>query len=96
MPHSRSVSIVEAIRVIRARRKNLRSFFDLDREFKTLEESCVPSYLHGSPFAAALSWWRLLVAARLVRKMAPEGAVLDFGSATGEIFRSARPWKIDS
>lgn len=68
------------------RRRILRHHFDIGRMSEQLEESCVPSYCHGNWAAASAAWLRLIVAARLWEKHAPDGAVLDFGSATGELF----------
>lgn len=72
--------------VARQRRAILRRRFDVSREFDALEESCVPSYLHANPAAAAIAWMRLASAARLYGRYAPKGPVLDFGAATGEIY----------
>ena len=68
-----------------ARRATLRRRFDLARQFAALEEGMVPSYLHANPVAAAVAWWRLVVAARLYRRHAPAGPILDFGAGTGEL-----------
>jgi len=70
---------------VKSRRAALRSQFDVRREFETLEESCVPSYVHANPLAAWTAWSRLTAAARLYDRHAPAGPVLDFGSATGEL-----------
>lgn len=72
-------------RTIRSRRAALRSQFDVRREFETLEESCVPSYVHANPLAAWAAWSRLNRAAELYGRHAPAGPILDFGSATGEL-----------
>jgi 2-polyprenyl-3-methyl-5-hydroxy-6-metoxy-1,4-benzoquinol methylase len=71
--------------IARQRRAALRRRFDVAHEFEALEESCVPSYIHANPAAAAVAWMRLAAAARLYRRHAPGGPVLDFGAATGEI-----------
>lgn len=70
---------------VRARREALRRRFDVAMAFERLEESCVPSYVHGNLLAAAVAWSRLASAARLYRRHAPPGPVLDFGAATGEL-----------
>lgn len=70
---------------VKSRRAALRGQFDVRQEFETLEESCVPSYVHANPLAAWTAWSRLTAAARLYQRLAPEGPVLDFGSATGEL-----------
>jgi len=70
---------------VRNRRKALRSRFDIAQQFEHIEESCIPSYVHSNPLAAWVAWMRLLQAANLYQKWAPNGDVLDFGSATGEI-----------
>ena len=76
---------------VKSRRAALRSEWDIRREFETLEESCVPSYAHKNPLAAWTAWSRLTAAARLYEKFAPEGPVLDFGSATGELRQVLKP-----
>jgi len=54
--------------------------------FADWEESCVPSYCHPNPLAAAVSWMRIFEAAKLAGKVQPApGRVLDFGSSVGEI-----------
>ena len=73
------------LRRVLARRRFLRRQFDLTREFERLEESCVPSYCHRNPAAAAVSWLRLLRAAALYREWCVDGPVLDFGAGTGEV-----------
>jgi SAM-dependent methyltransferase len=70
---------------VKSRRAALRSEYDIRREFETLEESCVPSYVHKNLLAAWTAWSRLQTAARLYQRFAPDGPVLDFGSATGEL-----------
>lgn len=77
--------------LIRRRRQVLRQHFDVVRQFEELEESCVPSYVHGNAAAAAVSWWRLAAAARLYAKHAPGCRVLDFGAGTGEIHHLLKP-----
>lgn len=70
---------------IKSRRAALQQQFDVAKEFETIEESCVPSYVHRNVFAAWAAWSRLSAAARLYRRHAPPGPILDFGSATGEL-----------
>ena len=70
---------------VRNRRSALRSHFNLATQFKHLEESCIPSYVHSNALAAWVSWQRLVEAARLYTRYASPGDILDFGSATGEI-----------
>lgn len=72
-------------KTVKSRRAALLREFDVRREFETLEESCVPSYVHANPLAAWTAWSRLDAAYRLYRRHAPAGPVLDFGSATGEL-----------
>ena len=74
---------------VKSRRAALRTQFDVRREFETLEESCVPSYVHRNPLAA----WT--AAARLYARFAPAGPVLDFGSATGELRQVLEPIRGD-
>ncbi|MET0274338.1 MAG: methyltransferase domain-containing protein [Phenylobacterium sp.] len=71
--------------IIKARRAALQTQFDVGKEFETIEESCVPSYVHRNVFAAWTAWSRLNVAAKLYAAHAPSGPILDFGSATGEL-----------
>lgn len=80
---------------VKSRRAALRSQFDVRREFETLEESCVPSYVHANPLAAWTAWSRLTAAARLYQRHAPGGPVLDFGSATGELRQVLQPLRGD-
>jgi 2-polyprenyl-3-methyl-5-hydroxy-6-metoxy-1,4-benzoquinol methylase len=82
--------IRELVSLIRRRRAALSERFDLTGEFERLEESCVPSYIHANPAASATSWWRLLSAARLHRRFAAVGPILDFGAATGELFHNLK------
>jgi hypothetical protein len=77
--------ILAPIRYVAARRRALRARFDVVRELEQLEESCIPSYLHRNPAAAAVAWWRLFAATRLYRNYATHGPVLDFGAACGEL-----------
>jgi hypothetical protein len=55
------------------------------RQFEEIEESCVPSYVHGNRAAAWVAWQRNKVAAKLYDGYAPAGPILDFGAATGEV-----------
>lgn len=80
---------------VRSRRAALRNAFDVRAEFETLEESCVPSYVHRNPLAAWTAWSRLAAAARLYARFAPDGPVLDFGSATGELRHALSPLRGD-
>lgn len=70
---------------IAARRSVLQSHFDVRRQFEEIEESCIPSYVHGNRPAAWVAWQRNKAAARLYRQHAPNGPILDFGAATGEV-----------
>jgi 2-polyprenyl-3-methyl-5-hydroxy-6-metoxy-1,4-benzoquinol methylase len=67
------------------RRRVLRRRFDVDRDFKQIEETCLPSYLHRNLAAAGVAWWRLFAAVRLYRRHASAGPVLDFGAGSGEL-----------
>jgi hypothetical protein len=73
------------------RRRILRRHFDIGDMSERLEESCVPSYCHKNWAAAWAAWLRLMVASRLWKRHAPNGAVLDFGAATGELFHFLGP-----
>jgi len=71
---------------IRSRREQLRRSIDVKGAFEQWEESCVPSYLHGNPLAAYVSWRRLFVAASMASEIKPKPhRVLDFGSSVGEL-----------
>lgn len=70
---------------VAGRRKELQTHFDVCRQFEEIEESCIPSYVHGNKLAAWVAWQRAKVAARLYDRFAPAGPILDFGAATGEV-----------
>lgn len=70
---------------IASRRAALQSHFDVRRQFEQIEESCIPSYVHGNRFAAWVAWQRARVAAKLYDRYAAPGPILDFGAATGEV-----------
>ena len=70
---------------VAARRRALQSHFDVRRQFEEIEESCIPSYVHGNRLAAWVAWQRTKVAAELYERYAPSGPILDFGAATGEV-----------
>jgi 2-polyprenyl-3-methyl-5-hydroxy-6-metoxy-1,4-benzoquinol methylase len=72
-------------RAIAQRRSELRSHFDVRRQFEEIEESCVPSYVHGNKLAAWVAWQRNKAAAKLYERYAAAGPILDFGAATGEV-----------
>jgi 2-polyprenyl-3-methyl-5-hydroxy-6-metoxy-1,4-benzoquinol methylase len=67
------------------RRRELANNFDVAREMETIEETCVPSYLHNNLLAASVAWWRLFASESLYSKHALPGGVLDFGAASGEL-----------
>ena len=71
---------------IKKRRDLLERHFDIKHEFKALEESCIPSYIHPNRLAALISWLRLTAAVQLYHRYTPPGAVLDFGASSGELF----------
>ena len=77
--------------VINTRRTLLKNHFDIKRQFEQIEESCIPSYVHTNLAAAGVSWWRLFCAAKAYKQHRPEGAVLDFGAASGELFHILQP-----
>src|SRR5262249_43467131 len=74
------------LKIALSRRRRLREAFNVRTEFSTLEESCLPSYVHGNVVSAAVAWSRLDKVARLFRSLSVQGPVLDFGSSTGELF----------
>jgi hypothetical protein len=70
---------------VACRRTALQAHFDVCRQFEEIEESCIPSYVHGNKLAAWVAWQRAKVAARLYERYATAGPILDFGAATGEV-----------
>ena len=76
----------EMLHLINKRRKLLAKHFNIKQEFKTIEESCIPSYAHHNYPAALVAWLRLTTAARLYHRHTPAGDVLDFGSSCGELY----------
>lgn len=80
-----SSMIPSTLRLILERRRALQAEFDIPRVFADIQESCIPSYCHSNPLAAAVSWWRLLAARSFYSRFHRPGPVLDFGSGTGEI-----------
>ena len=77
--------------VINTRRSLLKNHFNIRRQFEQIEESCIPSYTHANLAAAGISWWRLAGAAQAYRRHCPEGPILDFGAASGELFHVLQP-----
>ena len=77
--------------VINTRRSLLKNHFDIERQFEQIEESCIPSYAHANLAAAGISWWRLAGAAKAYQQHRPEGPILDFGAASGELFHVLQP-----
>ena len=77
--------------VVNTRRTLLKNYFDIVHQFEQIEESCIPSYAHPNLAAAGVSWWRLACAAKAYRRHCPEGPVLDFGAASGELFHVLQP-----
>lgn len=77
--------MIEALKHIRDRRAVLRSRFDVKRQMEAIEETCIPSYLHPNFAAAGVAWRRLFAAVDIYRRTAPQGPVLDFGAASGEL-----------
>lgn len=73
------------LRTAYRRRVELRERFNISNPSEDVEESCVVSYSHWNPLVAYAAWMRLMVALRLWRRHVSPGAVLDFGSGTGEI-----------
>jgi len=81
----------ETIRLILQRRATLKAEFDIERIFDQIQESCIPSYCHSNPFAAAVAWWRLLAVQNLYSRYQRPGPILDFGAGTGEMFHFLNP-----
>jgi SAM-dependent methyltransferase len=77
--------VIAVVAHIRTRRRLLAQRFDVARQMSAIEETCIPSYLHPNLAAAGVAWARLFAAARLYRRFAPPGPVLDFGAASGEL-----------
>ena len=71
---------------IKKRRELLIRHFDVKQEFKAIEESCIPSYVHHNRLAALVAWLRLTAAAKLYHRLTPAGDVLDFGASCGELY----------
>ena len=71
---------------IKKRRELLVRHFDIKQEFNSIEESCIPSYVHRNHLAALVSWLRLIAATKLYHRYAPAGDVLDFGASSGELY----------
>ena len=72
-------------KAIAAHRAMLQAHFDVRSQFEEIEESCIPSYVHGNRLAAWVAWQRNKAAANLYERYAPAGPILDFGAATGEV-----------
>lgn len=77
--------MISAIQHVIDRRRILNRRFDVAAQFEEIEETCIPSYLHGNVLAAAVAWGRLFAAGRHYRRHAPAGPVLDFGCGPAEI-----------
>lgn len=77
--------LLDKLAHVRRRRRALRSRIDVAAAFSTWEETCVPSYLHRNRLAAGVAWARLFAAVELAERHAPDGPVLDFGAAVGEL-----------
>ena len=84
------MTLVTRMRHIHKRRRELKGLFDLSRCFKSLEESCIPSYCHPNILSAYVAWWRLFAAAKLAETYVQSGPILDFGASSGE-FRHLLP-----
>jgi 2-polyprenyl-3-methyl-5-hydroxy-6-metoxy-1,4-benzoquinol methylase len=82
---------MENLKRIVQRRGELKRQFDVRKEWDTIEESCVPSYVHQNLLAAYVAWARLTTAVSLYSRHAPSGAVLDFGAGTGELHHVLAP-----
>jgi hypothetical protein len=82
---------------LRERQRFLAQNFDVTSEFETLEESCIPSYLHKNIFASWVSWNRLTNAAKLLKESMPSTNkiidILDFGAGCGELIHMIPPLK---
>ena len=82
------MGIIGQLRHIRSRRAELQQQIDVQNAFHEWEETCVPSYCHGNPLAAYVSWLRLFRSVELARRHLPvAGRALDFGSSVGELGR---------
>lgn len=81
----------KTIRLILERRAALKAEFDIERIFDEIQESCIPSYCHSNPLAAAVAWWRLLAVKKLYSRYERSGPILDFGAGTGEMFHFLNP-----
>lgn len=72
--------------IVKRRRRELLKTFDVKACFEEIEETCVPSYAHPNLAAAGVAWLRPIIAARLWRRWASAGPILDFGAASGELY----------
>ncbi|MDJ0981000.1 MAG: methyltransferase domain-containing protein [Kiloniellales bacterium] len=82
------MGIIGQLQHIRNRRAELQQQIDVRNAFHEWEETCVPSYCHGNPLAAYVSWLRLFRSVELARRHLPvAGRALDFGSSVGELGR---------
>ncbi len=80
------MGITGQLRHIRCRRAELLEHIDVRNAFHDWEETCVPSYCHGNPLAAYVSWLRLFRCLDLARRHLPNARrALDFGSSVGEL-----------
>jgi SAM-dependent methyltransferase len=73
------------------RRRALKQRFNIPRQMAELEETCIPSYLHPNLAAAGVAWLRLFAAAQMYQRYAPQGPILDFGAASGELAHLLSP-----
>ncbi|MCB9686805.1 MAG: methyltransferase domain-containing protein [Alphaproteobacteria bacterium] len=90
------MTLRERLDHVRERRRALTASIDAFGQFETWEETCVPSYVHPNPAAAAVSWWRLFAAVSAAKAHTRWGPVLDFGASVGELAHvlpaEARPY----
>lgn len=85
------IPLLPSLDLARRRRARLQAQLDIRRQLEALEESCVPSYCHPNPLAAAVAWWRLFAVRSLYERFRMPGPLLDFGAATGELFHVLAP-----
>jgi len=57
--------------------------FEIDKNFKNLEESCIPSYAHSNILLSWVAWLRLNKAVQLWDSFGAKRVILDFGAGSG-------------
>lgn len=79
--------MLSSLRRFRDARRHLKKTFSVERDFRELEESCIPSYTHARPLMGWIAWQRLERALALWRRHGAPAEVLDFGAGSGILGR---------